>query len=145
MIDPTPINLARFWSKVDVLDPEDCWTWRAVKSKFGYGLFRNKKAHRIAYTLLNGPIPDGLFCLHKCDNPSCCNPHHIFLGTIAQNNRDAADKGRKPKGESHPKAKLTDAQVAEIRSSSETGASLARRFGVSKSTVSGIRTYTHWV
>lgn len=141
----TPINLARFWSKVDVQNPEACWEWRAKRSDFGYGVFKSEKAHRVAYQLLSGPIPDGLFCLHKCDNPPCCNPHHIFLGTLADNNRDAAAKGRRPKGEKHPRSKLTDEQVEEIRNSPETGAALARKFGVSKSTVSGIRTYTHWV
>ena len=141
----TPTNLARFWSKVDVQNPEDCWPWRARKSRFGYGLFRDEKAHRISYNLLIGPIPDGLFCLHKCDRPSCCNPHHIFLGTIADNNQDSAAKGRKRKGERHPNSKLTDAQVQEIRTSPETGAAIARRLGVSKSTISGIRTFTHRV
>lgn len=142
-MDMTPINLARFWSKVDVQNPEECWEWRGRTSHFGYGLFRDQKAHRISYKILVGPIPDGLGCLHKCDNPPCCNPHHIFLGTNADNNRDKVEKGRVLKGERHPRSKLTDAQVQEIRSSKETGVAIARRLGVSKSTVSGIRTFTH--
>ena len=143
----SPTTVARFWSKVEVGDPATCWTWRARKNEKGYGVFRDKKAHRVAYNLLIGKIPDGQICCHKCDNPSCCNPHHIFLGSHADNIRDARDKGRLRgmgiAGERHPNAKLTDLQVEEIRSSPLTGAALARKFGVSPSTISGVRTYTH--
>jgi hypothetical protein len=139
----SPITIARFWSKVSVGDNADCWPWLAKRNEKGYGCFQDFKSHRVAYEFLRGPIPDGKIACHHCDNPSCCNPHHIFLGTHQDNADDCVIKGRSRKGERHPMSKLTDDQVDYIRSSPKTGASLALELGVSKSTISGIRTYTH--
>ena len=145
MAELAPTTIARFWSKVDVGDPKDCWNWRAAKAEFGYVKFQNRKAHRVAYELLVGEIPDGQVACHRCDNPSCCNPTHIFLGSIGDNNRDASAKGRAryAKGQRHPHAKLSDAQVEEIRKSNLKGVELAKKYGVSPSTISGIKTYAH--
>jgi len=99
---------ARFWPKVNVLGPDDCWLWiakaRLSKTKTfpGYGSiigFRNGKkqplyAHRVAWELTNGSIPGGLFVLHRCDVSLCCNPAHLFLGTQTDNMHDAYQKGR---------------------------------------------------
>lgn len=91
----------RFWPKVDVRGHEECWEWTASRKERGYGVFSRPghnngalKAHRVSWELANGPIPDGLCVLHRCDNPPCVNPAHLFLGTIADNNRDMSLKGR---------------------------------------------------
>lgn len=93
------MNLDLFWQKVD--RSEDCWNWRATLNKWGYGTYRANrktwKAHRLAYTLLVGPIPVGLMACHKCDNRRCVNPAHIFLGTAKDNFRDAMSKKRIPR------------------------------------------------
>lgn len=92
-------QIARFWSKVNKgLRPDDCWIWTAGKSN-GYGIFRvgdNKtiSAHRYSYILHNGKEPGSLFVCHRCDNPSCVNPDHLFLGTQGDNIQDMIDKGR---------------------------------------------------
>lgn len=86
----------RFWHKVDKTG--DCWLWLGHKSSKGYGGVQvdglSKKAHRVAYELVNGPIPEGLYACHTCDNPSCVNPAHIFLGTQHENMADMVAKGR---------------------------------------------------
>ena len=91
----------RFWSKVNrVEDPDECWEWiPKARHKFGYGIFMDrpygtKKAHRVAWELTNGEIPNGLMVLHTCDNPPCCNPNHLFLGTAQDNSLDMMSKGR---------------------------------------------------
>lgn len=143
MADASAITLAQFWSKVRVGDKAECWPWRGKISEHGYGYFRSDRAHRFAYELLIGPIGEGLLVCHKCDNRACCNPYHLFLGTHQDNADDAKSKRRTLAGERHPRCKLTDEQVRYIRDSAQTGEALARELGVSKSTISGIRTYRH--
>jgi len=87
----------RFWAKVDRTD--DCWLWTACRTTHGYGQFRPERsrgaqAHRVAWELTNGPIPAGMLVLHRCDNPPCVNPAHLFLGTQSDNMRDMYAKGR---------------------------------------------------
>lgn len=139
----SPITAARFWSKVSVESANLCWTWRANKNEKGYGKFQGERAHRVAFKAVNGDIPDGMFVCHKCDNPGCVNPAHLFLGSAGDNNKDARDKGRSKyvSGEHHPNCKLTDEQVGEIRASKATGVSLSRKYGVAQSTISEIRSY----
>lgn len=92
----------RFWLQVDRWSG-DCWTWQAAQSDTGYGIFwkaaekRLVGAHRYSYELHHGPIGDGLFVCHRCDNPSCVRPDHLFLGTALDNSRDMYEKGRGPK------------------------------------------------
>lgn len=85
-----------FWSRVD--RSGDCWLWTASKTARGYGKLRvdgkQAYAHRVAYELTNGAIPDGLVICHHCDNPPCCNPAHLFMGTQGDNMRDRDAKGR---------------------------------------------------
>lgn len=91
---------SRFWENFTVSGIDECWIWRGWKDVHGYGkiyVLEQKKdvgAHRVAWELAKGPIPDGLFVLHKCDNPPCMNPEHLFLGTHGDNMRDCAKKGR---------------------------------------------------
>lgn len=88
----------RFWSKVDIKGPDDCWEWQASMYPNGYGQFRLSKqegyAHRSAWTLINGEIPKGMYICHKCDNRACCNVNHLFLGTHKDNMQDCSKKGR---------------------------------------------------
>lgn len=110
-----------FWSKVSIKSENECWEWLMSKDKCGYGrlMFNSirEKAHRISWKLINGEIPDGLYVCHKCDNPSCVNPKHLFLGTQKDNMVDMRKKNRQPSvlGEKNPKAKLTEEIVLEIR------------------------------
>ena len=94
----------RFWTKVDCRNADECWLWKAATNGQGYGAFsigsrilhtkRAVLAHRQAWELTYGPIPDGLCVLHHCDTPRCCNPSHLWLGSIAENNADMVAKGR---------------------------------------------------
>lgn len=133
----------RFWSKVDRGKADECWEWTAGRFKAGYGAFARTRelgpayAHRMAYELTYGPIPDGMDVCHTCDNPPCCNPAHHFLGTHGDNMADMSAKGRAAgaRGERHRSARLTREQVMEARRRF-TGArgeiiALARAYGVS--------------
>lgn len=113
----------RFWKAVDKNGPVHpvhgrCWTWVGGRSPKGYGNIcapKSMRAHRYSYLLHIGQIPDGLFVLHKCDNPSCVNPNHLFTGTHADNHADRNSKGRQAKGETNGWSKLSDDEVREIR------------------------------
>jgi hypothetical protein len=117
----TDSEIARFWQKVKISDDISCWEWTASKRHFGYGQINIRrypfKAHRLSWIIHFGVIPNGFCVCHRCDNPGCVNPSHLFLGTQTDNMTDMNRKLRHggPKGESHPSAKLTNAQVAEIR------------------------------
>ena len=144
----------RFWSLVKKTGEDDgCWEWQASRSGFGHGQFFIQGrgvigAHRFAYELSNGPIPDGLHCRHRCDNPPCCNPRHLFIGTALDNILDCVNKGRNARGESSGNSKLTEAEVAAIRKAYATGrwtqAQIAEHVGVSPSTVSQIVRREGW-
>lgn len=142
-----------FWEKVN--KTESCWLWTAGRNK-GYGGARRADrspahAHRIAWELTNGDIPEGFVVCHNCpggDNPLCVNPAHMFLGTIAENIKDAAAKGRTSRGEGRPLAKLTEEQVLEIRALYAKGGithvELASRFNVSPSLIGAVIQGKRW-
>lgn len=117
VVPVTKENLFSTWVNVD--HHTGCWNWKAGKNQYGYGMKRQdgKKwvAHRLVYSLLKGNPPDHLYACHTCDNPSCCNPDHIFFGTPQDNTTDAKQKGRVPKGSEHGNSKLTERDVSEIR------------------------------
>jgi len=132
----------RFESKVDKKTSNECWNWKAGCFKRGYGQFdyknKNVKAHRLAWELTHGPIPEGMCVLHHCDNPPCCNPNHLFLGTKKDNTQDMINKGRctKARGENHGNSKLTNEQRNKIIELGKTKQyrqyELADMFGVSQ-------------
>jgi HNH endonuclease len=140
----------RYWPKVNVADPNECWNWNAkARHPYGYGRMTagrgvNLKAHQIGWALENGPIPVGMLICHACDNPSCCNPNHLFLGSQTDNMGDAKRKGRisnPPRhiGEAHPNAKLKNHQIAEIAADKRPAADVAVTYGISAKTVYLIR------
>ena len=155
MITPKPINLteadiARFWSKVDQHDPNDCWGWTEGRSSKGYGRFwisSSYQAHRVAYVITNGDTE--LEVLHTCDHPWCCNPAHLYAGTQKDNGRDCVDRNRHIDtcGENHGLAKLTESNVHEIRRLRNGGwllREIAEEYGISKSQVSMICNSKRW-
>ena len=140
----------RFWSKVDCV-PGCCWEFKGhVHSIYGYGYFQHNykryRAHRLAYTLTKGSIPPGQIVRHKCDNPCCCNPDHLELGTHADNNRDTRERGRftTVRGTSTSNCTLSEEQVLEIYSANGTHASIGLKYGVSKQQVQRIKARKSW-
>jgi hypothetical protein len=142
----------RFLEKVDKGD--GCWIWNAARSKAGYGKFVVTKsigpvgAHRVSYQLFVGEIPARLQVLHRCDNPPCVNPAHLFIGTQADNMRDCHGKGRwkytprEQRGEKNPNAVLTDEQVTSMLNDLKSGegpVSVARKYGIHYKTLWAIR------
>jgi hypothetical protein len=148
-------TIARFWAKVDRLDAAGCWEWTARRHRQGYGEImigrRKTKAHRVSWTIARGPIPDGVCVLHRCDNPACCNPDHLFLGTQADNIHDMVRKGRQGTGNrsgARPNCKLTPEIAAAIRkewSERPTQKTLAQRYGVSQGAVSLVVRKKTWM
>lgn len=140
----------RFLAKVKPAGTMECWEWVGAKCKQGYGQFslkgRTQKAHRVSYGLWCHQLPPSSQVLHRCDNPSCVNPGHLFLGTNDDNVADKMEKGRHacPRGQGHALAKLTEPNVLAIRQSEESGQATAARFGVSTTTISQIRTRKVW-
>lgn len=119
----------RYWDKINIV-PGACWEWTAHRNQKGYGRVgvggKLKSVHRVMYEHLHGPIPNGLFVLHKCDHPPCVNPDHLRLGTPAENSRDMVEKHRSS-------TLLTPEQIAEAKDLFQKGVRpmhVAKAFGV---------------
>jgi hypothetical protein len=145
-------DLARFWAKIQVAGDDECWLWTGAKHRKGYGRFKVRGKlllpHRIAYSLSNQDELIDLFICHRCDNPPCCNPNHLFLGTRSDNMKDCHRKGRltmplyrgggkkgpkNQKGERSNSSKLKNEDVFKIRELSAQGQNsvvLSEIFGV---------------
>lgn len=127
-----------------------CWIWMGNEGPGGYGRVacagKRIRAHRFSWEVYNGPIPEGVHVLHKCDTPLCVNPDHLFLGTIKDNSRDMHVKGRAPnkKGINHPMVKLTEKEVRSIRLSSLPYREISSEFGVALSAISRIKSGKRW-
>ena len=163
----TPKQFNNFWKKVNKTD--NCWIWIGAKMGFKthlYGNFgfnhKSNYAHRLSWELYNGPIPKGLWVLHKCDNPACVNPKHLFLGTAKTNALDRDLKGRTskhigklikdgkiilPKGEEHYKSKLNNEDIKLIRKLKKRGLNsfkIAQKFFMSSSHIRNILAKRYW-
>lgn len=147
---------ARYWRAV-VVNTEGCWGWTSWFDRDGYGRIRNIRAPRLSWQIHHGPIPDGMCVLHRCDNPPCTRPDHLFLGTIADNNADKAAKGRSTRGrslrgnhvrgEAHHAARITNEDVRAIRELYAAGMlqrEIGERFGVRPGYISNIITGRSW-
>jgi len=143
----------RFWEKVNVGDGDQCWNWNASVDTNGRGrIAYNSKlvgSHRVAYTFMCGKIPEGMFVCHTCDNPLCCNPNHLFIGTHDDNMQDMVNKNRSHhNGEKSSKAKLTLEEVKDIRdmyNNGETQTKLAMKFDACQSVISRIIRNKTWI
>jgi len=151
---PKPIG-ERFWPKVK--KTKGCWLWEGTKNNMGYGMFmrvspKKELAHRVSWALAYGSIPPGKNILHKCDNPACVRPDHLFIGTKKDNTQDMVKKGRNKyvahPGEKNGNAKLTKRKVLEIRGAYETGkisqTALAELYGVSQALIGFVITRRAW-
>jgi hypothetical protein len=161
------INEAYITERITIVG--ECWIWNEGKSKDGYGTTRRKgkhwMAHRLAYTIFTGPIPEGKDILHQCDNSGCCNPLHLFPGTQLDNIRDKVQKGRQAKGAVHglrlsgpknaffrkfgeesPSHRIPEALVRKIHSlaTSLSHNEIAKETGVSRRHVSNILKGKYW-
>lgn len=149
----TPVG-KRLALRLDMSDAATCWPYQGgASTRSGHRQIwdrgRMRFVHRVAWELANGPIPNGMKVCHRCDNPPCCNPQHLFLGTIADNNADRDRKGRHValRGEDHGNAKLTADQVAAIRELASADVPqklIAKAVGISQSNVSDIHSGDAW-
>ena len=141
-------TIDNFWKKVQVGGPDECWPWIGAIDKWGYGKFAYQAsdrkvqvlATRFSFTVAKGKIPAGKFILHKCDNPACVNPNHLFIGTHNENMEDMKRKGR-----ANSKLSADDVRrILAIKSTGLTYAAIARQFGVSESSIQGIFSGRTW-
>lgn len=160
--DTPPLDDTDAWREYilnnSIVTDSGCWEWQRGRSHgYGYVDIRRQRyrLHRLSHELFNGEVPGNLFVCHRCDNPPCCNPEHLFLGTQADNMRDAANKCRIPRGHAaslthrgvlNGHCKLTEEQVLEIRSLRGTASqkSIGERFGISQHAVSQIHRRKLW-
>lgn len=150
----------RFWEKVLKAGAGDCWEWTAAKKGIGYGqIARGRKgagpitAHRLSYEIHHGPVPNGRFVCHTCDNPGCVNPAHLYAGSPADNMRDRKQRGRAtggrpvgsvPSGGNSPTAKITEQDARKIIEWQGSVREIAKIFGISESQARRIRSGKQW-
>jgi len=147
----------RLANGLDAAPINGCWIWKRTHNGYGYGTLtvkgKSNYAHRLAYVFSKGPISPGMHVCHRCDNPGCINPDHLFLGTPSDNMKDCYQKGRSKirpvsfKGEQNPGSKLTKAQIAQIRTLLDDGVTqrlIADSFKISQAQVSNINRGTAW-
>lgn len=140
----------RFREKVDMQGPDDCWEWVGGKNYDGYGEFnvggKNARAHRLSFMLAYGPLLEGELVCHRCNNPGCVNPRHLYRDDPAGNAAYMAECGRSCRGTRHPNSRLAEEQVLEIRglSNNYTTVELGKMFGVTNVTIGHILRRITW-
>ena len=147
---PKPEN---FWSKVNKVDDEkSCWTWTASKDRYGYGKINAQgktcKAHRVSYEFAYGEIEPGHVVCHRCDNPACVRPEHLFSGITQLNNIDRDLKNRQVRGSRNGRSVLTEDEIRAIRRLHEKGhtqSGIAEHFNVTPSNISKIINKERWI
>jgi len=139
---PYPEMTLQFLKESVHVTSSGCWEWLGARVSSGYGSYKDKPVHRLAYELMVGPIPDGLVMCHRCDNPPCCNPDHLFPGTQADNSADSVAKGRHM-----ARCKLRESDVVEIRirrNAGESCRSLGIEYGLDPSSIAAICSGRKW-
>ena len=143
-----PQDIERFWSKVEIAGPDDCWQWKGSKTTAGYGNIRinhgNLYAHRVSWFIKNGPIPNDMYICHTCDAPACANPRHLFLGTPSDNTQDMMKKKRDFRGKGSSKFTENAVRVIRIYTELLPIRKLARHLGVSHTTLINMRDRKTW-
>lgn len=144
----------RLMARVELIPEVGCWIFTGFVNKKGYGQIGNGSrgqgnslTHRVTYQYFVGKVPKSMFVLHRCDVPSCCNPHHLFLGTNKDNCNDRDSKNRVRHGIKHPYAKLSDANIHEIRKLKQSGmfhSEIAKLFNISQSHITNIVNLKSW-
>jgi hypothetical protein len=138
----------RFWEKVKIGEEDECWEWQATRNGIkNYGnfindLIKSNLAHRVAYYLANGDFDESLNVCHKCDNPPCVNPNHLFLGTQKENLQDMLLKNRFPTGQNHWKSKITNEEREQILNLLSKGMKIkeiAKKLNIPTTTISNIK------
>ena len=140
--------IQRFEAKLAMVPIAGCWIWTGSVDTYGYGHIKTSgmvsRTHRFSYQHFIGSIPANKLVCHKCDVPACCNPHHLFLGSKQDNSNDCVRKGRSSRGIKRKDAKLSEANVLEIRAMQGTNRALAEKYGVSEFTISCVRRRQTW-
>ena len=135
----------KFWDRVDRKGPDECWPYKgSLRNGYGHHSmnYRSVYAHRVAWQIANGEAPPSgkaFHVTHTCNNKACCNPEHLILDTASENTRAAYRDGLALSGERHPRAKLTDEQVAAIRADTRPQVEIAKAFGIRQPHVSSIK------
>jgi hypothetical protein len=140
---------ARFHERYEMVPESGCWIWTGALDMYGYGAISisriQRQAHRVAWRLLRGGIPDGLFVCHHCDVPACVNPEHLFLGTSADNTADKVAKNRQARGkQTAGNAQYSEELVARIKADARRVRHIALDLGIPHSTVSRIKSGKTW-
>lgn len=127
-------TIKNVWEKINKKSEDECWEWKGYTDKNGYGRIMinhiTYRAHRIAYELTHGSIPKGLYVLHHCNNPPCCNPNHLYAGTQKDNMKQMIVDGHSCVGEKHPMGKLRGEDILKIKKLYSTGRYTLKEIGI---------------